>query len=157
MAPKQDTAAYIKSIAEPPPPGTPYALPVPGTERPNRTAVYRHWKFVNSPLLETFDPAHQTLHDLFEASVEKVPNKKCLGWRPWNAATKTFEPKYVWIPYKEVAERRKNFGAGIVALHKSIGFTEEKYGVGLWAQNRPEWQITGTYFLTRCALHMLCT
>lgn len=146
MAPKQDTAAYIKSIAEPPPPGTPYALPVPGTERPNRTPVYRHWKFVNSPLLETFDPAHQTVHDLFEASVEKVPNKKCLGWRPWNAVTKTYEPKYVWIPYKEVAERRKNFGAGIVALHKSIGFTEEKYGVGLWAQNRPEWQITGTYF-----------
>ncbi|KAK1775555.1 hypothetical protein QBC45DRAFT_241285 [Copromyces sp. CBS 386.78] len=142
MAPKQDTAAYIKSIAEPPPPGTPYALPVPGTERPNRTAVYRHWKFVNSPLLETFDPAHQTVHDLFEASVEKVPNKKCLGWRPWNAATKTYEPKYVWISYKEVAERRKNFGAGIVALHKSIGFTEEKSGVGLWAQNRPEWQIT---------------
>lgn len=33
-------------------------------------------------------------------------------------------------------------GAGIVELHKAIGVTDEKYGIGLWCQNRPEWQIT---------------
>jgi len=143
MAPKKlDTAEYIRTIAQPPPPGTPYALPVPGTERPNRTPIYRHWRFVNQPLLETYDPAHQTLHDLFEHAVSKNPSKKCLGWRPWNPATKTWEPKYVWINYAEVAERRKNLGAGIVELHHRIGVTDDKYAVGLWAQNRPEWQIT---------------
>ncbi|KAK0706860.1 hypothetical protein B0T26DRAFT_680480 [Lasiosphaeria miniovina] len=143
MAPAiQDPAVYIQTIAQPPPPGSPYALPVPGTERPNRTAAYRHWRFVNGPLLDTFNPAHQTFHDLFEHSASTYPNRRCLGTRPWNPVTKTFEPKYVWISYGEVAERRKNFGAGIVELHNQIGFTQDKYGVGLWAQNRAEWQIT---------------
>ncbi|KAK3386951.1 hypothetical protein B0H63DRAFT_468717 [Podospora didyma] len=150
MAPsKQDTQAYIKTIAQPPPPGSPYALPLPSTERPNRTAIYRHWRFQNGPLLETFDPSLQTFHDLFEDSVRRVPNQKCLGWRPWNPVTKTWEPKYVWISYKEVAERRKNFGAGLVELQKQNGVTETKYGVGLWAQNRPEWQITELALLSQ--------
>jgi len=140
---RRETEAYIKTIATPPPPGSPYALPLPGTERPNRTAVYRHWRFQNGPLLETYDPAHQTLHDLFEASVANSPNSQCLGWRPWNPNTKTFEPKYTWITYGEVAQRRKNLGAGIAELHKRIGVTDDKYGVGLWSQNRAEWQITG--------------
>ncbi len=144
MAPnKQDTASYIKSIAQPPPPGTPYALPIPGTERPNRTAIYRHWRFQNGPLLETFDPAQQTVHDLFEAAVAKSSRNRCVGWRPWNPTTKTWEPKFVWLTYAEVAERRKNFGAGIVELHKQAGITEDKHGVGLWSQNRPEWMISG--------------
>ncbi|KAJ4307117.1 medium-chain fatty acid-CoA ligase faa2 [Collariella sp. IMI 366227] len=105
MAPsKQDTKAYIKTLATPPPAGTPYALPIPGTERPNRTPIYRHWRFQNGPLLETYDPAHRTFHDLFEHSAKQYPKNRCLGWRPWN-------------------------------------LNAEKYGVGLWAQNRPEWQI----------------
>lgn len=41
--------------------------------------------------------------------------------------------------------RRKNFGAGLVHLHKQAGVTEESYAVGLWCQNRPEWQITGMW------------
>ncbi|KAK3315274.1 hypothetical protein B0H66DRAFT_338977 [Apodospora peruviana] len=142
MAPKQDTRSYIKQIAQPPPPGSPYALPIPGTERPNRTPIYRHWRFQTGPLLETYDPAEQTIHDLFENSVKRVPNNKCLGQRPWNPVTKTWEPKYVWMTYAEVAERRKNFGAGIVEVQQKLGVTADKYGVGLWAQNRPEWQIT---------------
>lgn len=150
MAPsKQDTRAYIQTLATPPPPGSPYAVPIPGTERPNRTPIYRHWRFQNGPLLETFDPAHRTVHDLFEHSVSQVPRNRCLGWRPWNPATKTWENKYVWMTYAEVAERRKNLGAGIVELHHQIGFKEDKYGVGLWAQNRPEWQITELALLSQ--------
>ncbi|AEO71708.1 1fc29370-47f6-49f7-aee7-fb901bdb7b72 [Thermothielavioides terrestris] len=150
MAPsKQDTEAYIKTIATPPPPGAPYALPIPGTERPNRTPIYRHWRFQNGPLLETFDPAHRTVHDLFEHVVSQGPGNRCLGWRPWNPATKTWEPKYVWLTFAEVAERRKNLGAGIVELHHRLGVKEEKYGVGLWAQNRPEWQITELALLSQ--------
>jgi long-chain acyl-CoA synthetase len=150
MAPsKQDTKAYIRTLATPPPPGQPYALPIPGTERPNRTPIYRHWRFQNGPLLETYDPAHRTIHDLFEHAVAQGPKTRCLGWRPWNAATKTFEPKYVWLTYAEVAERRKNFGAGIVELHHQLGVKEDKYPVGLWAQNRPEWQMTELALLSQ--------
>ncbi|KAH6621301.1 hypothetical protein B0J18DRAFT_432117 [Chaetomium sp. MPI-SDFR-AT-0129] len=150
MAPnKQDTRAYIKTLATPPPPGTPYASPIPGTERPNRTPIYRHWRFQNGPLLETFDPAQRTINDLFEHSVAQNPKARCLGWRPWNAVTKTFEPKYVWLTYGEVAERRKNLGAGIVELHHRVGVQADKYAVGLWAQNRPEWQITELALLSQ--------
>ncbi|KAK3946204.1 putative long-chain-fatty-acid--CoA ligase [Diplogelasinospora grovesii] len=149
MARKQDTAAYRKSLGQPPPPGSPYALPIPGTERPNRSPIYRHYRFQNGPLLETFEPTQQTIHDLFEHSAARVPHQRCLGWRPWNAQTKTWEPKYVWMTYSEVAERRKNLGAGIVELHQRIGVTEGKYGVGLWAQNRPEWQITELALLSQ--------
>lgn len=47
------------------------------------------------------------------------------------------------MDYQTVQRRRKAFGIGIVELHKQEGVTAEKYGVGLWCQNRPEWQITG--------------
>ncbi|KAL2117050.1 hypothetical protein VTJ04DRAFT_9218 [Mycothermus thermophilus] len=151
MAPsKQDTKAYIKTLATPPPPGVPYAVPIPGTERPNRTPIYRHWRMQNGPLLETFDPAHKTVHDLMEYAIEKYSRNRCLGWRPWNPVTKSFEPRYVWMTYAEVAERRKNLGAGIVELHKEVGVDENaKYGVGLWSQNRPEWQITELALLSQ--------
>lgn len=35
--------------------GNPYSVPVPGTQIPGRTAVYRHWRFPDA-LVETLDP-----------------------------------------------------------------------------------------------------
>ncbi|KAL0940627.1 long-chain-fatty-acid-ligase faa2 [Colletotrichum truncatum] len=142
MAPAKDTAAYIQELSTPPPPGSPYAVPVPGSEKEGRSAIYRHWRFRDGPLLSTFDPAIQTVHDLFEDAVRKRPNAKCLGHRAWNATTKDWENKYTWATYAEVAERRKNFGAGLIEIHHKIGITNDNYGVGLWSQNRPEWHIT---------------
>lgn len=143
MAPTpKDPDAYALAMHAPPPPGSPYSLPVPGSQREGRSAIYRHWRWVQGPLLQTLDPEVQTAHDSFEKSVAKRPNARCLGSRPWDPVTKTFG-KYEWQSYGEVAERRKNFGAGIVELHKQAGVTEDKYGVGLWCQNRPEWQISG--------------
>ncbi len=83
-------------------------FPVPGTERPGRSPVYRHWRFQNKPLIERLHPSEQTFHDIFENSVARNPNRSCLGWRPWNPATKIWEPKFTWITYSQVAERRKN-------------------------------------------------
>jgi len=147
-----DERAFAQLLSVAPPPGTPYASPVPGTEREGRSPIYRHWRFLNRPLLETFNPKLQTVHDLFEHSVSKRANKPCLGWRPWNPATRTWEEKYVWITYAQVAERRKNLGAGIVELHESNGIKTGKYGVGLWAQNRPEWQISGQFNISQFSL-----
>ncbi|CZR53796.1 related to long-chain-fatty-acid--CoA ligase FAA2 [Phialocephala subalpina] len=144
MAPIQyptDPDALVKALRAPPPPGSPYSLPIPGSEKEGRTAVYRHWRFVDSPLLTTLDPKVLTAHDAFEYTVKKRPNARCLGSRPWDPVTKTFG-KYEWMTYAETASRRKNFGAGVVELHKKAGVTDEKYGVGLWCQNRPEWQIS---------------
>jgi long-chain acyl-CoA synthetase len=83
----------------------------------------------------------RTPHEAFENSVARWPGNKCLGYRPYDAVTKTFGP-YVWQDYETIAQRRTNFGAGLVHLHKEAGITTPKYGVGLWCQNRPEWQIT---------------
>jgi long-chain acyl-CoA synthetase len=73
--------------------------------------------------------------------VARFPKQKCLGHRPYDPVTKTFGP-YVWQDYETVQTRRKNFGAGLVHLHRQAGITDKNYGIGLWCQNRPEWQIT---------------
>lgn len=143
MRPDPEVTALIKKCSTPPPPGSPYALPIPGSERENRTAVYRNWAFRDGPLLEKLESHVQTFHDLFEDAWQARPHKRSLGWRPWNSTTKTWESQYVWMTYAEVAERRKNLGAGIVELHHKVGVTAPKFGVGIWSQNRPEWQITG--------------
>lgn len=144
MAPvRQDADAYAASLVVPPPPGSPYSLPIPGSEKEDRSAVYRHWRFIDGPLLQTLDPELLTAHDSFEATVRKSPNARCLGSRAYDPATKEFG-KYQWLSYAETATRRKNFGAGLVELHKKAGVQEDRqYGVGLWCQNRPEWQISG--------------
>jgi long-chain acyl-CoA synthetase len=74
--------------------------------------------------------------------VRLVPKNKCLGRRPWDSKSKSFGA-YVWEDYKTIHERRKNLGAGLKILHERVGVVDGKYGVGLFCNNRPEWQITG--------------
>ena len=143
MAGAKNPDAWAKELALPPAPGSPYGLPVPGSETSGRSAVYRHWKFVNQPLLTTIDPEIQTLHDMFEASARRYATHRCLGARHWNSTSKTWGDKFEWLTYAEVAERRKNFGAGVVEIHKRLNYPLDKFGIGLWCQNRIEWQITG--------------
>ncbi|KAF2736839.1 long-chain-fatty-acid-CoA ligase 1 [Polyplosphaeria fusca] len=128
-------------LRTPPPKGQPYSVPVPGSQREGRSAVYRHWKFRDGPLLETLDDFITTAHEAFEASAARYPNNNCLGHRPYDTVTKTFG-QYQWQDYTTIQIRRKNFGAGLVHLHRKVGEQRPSYGVGLWCQNRPEWQIT---------------
>lgn len=144
MATPAQVAAYIKDIAAPPPPGSPYAVPIPGTEREGRTPIYRHWRFQDN-LLATYSPETRTFYDIFELAAKHYPNNKCLGARNWDPATKSWDSKYVWQTYAEVATRAKNFGSGVFELHRRIGVPPGNYGVGLWSQNRPEWQIAGRH------------
>lgn len=44
-----------KQIYEPPSVGASYAVPLPDSELPGRSAVYRHWRFQNG-LLKSMDP-----------------------------------------------------------------------------------------------------
>lgn len=149
-----DVEANLKILRTPPANVGPYSVAVPGSEVEGRSAIYRHWRFTNSPLLATVDPALRTAHDIFESSAKKHPGKKCLGERSYDGATKTWG-NFVWQTYGQVAERRRNFGVGIAELHRQIGVTDEKYGVGLWCQNRPEWQITGKSLPSVCNL-LIC-
>ncbi|KAK3110626.1 medium-chain fatty acid-CoA ligase faa2 [Teratosphaeriaceae sp. CCFEE 6253] len=131
-----DEAAKLHA---PPPPGAPYSVPIIGTVVPGRTAVYRHWR-QRDGVLHTLDPAITTIHELFEQSAQRVPNRRCLGTRPYDSTTKQFGG-YVWQTYSQIQKRRADFGVGIVALHERVGVTGTQYGVGLWCQNRPEWQV----------------
>jgi len=54
------------------------------------------------------------------------------------------------MDYGTVAERRKNYGAGLKQLHEKHGVTDSKFGIGLWCQNRPEWQLTGEITILVC-------
>lgn len=135
-----DPIAYAHSLTMPPPPNSPCSIPLSNSAREGRSSVYRHWRFQDRPLLQTLDPAVLTVQDLFEISATKSANAKCLGSRVWDPVSKSYG-NYGWMTYGEVATRRRNFGVGVSELHKRAGVTEEKYGVGLWCQNRPEWQI----------------
>lgn len=136
------SVAVVKSqeLSVPPPPGAPYSVPVPGSQKAGRSAVYRHWRQKDG-VLHSLDPAITTAHECFEQAAELHPRNKCLGYRPYNSTKKTWGA-YVWQTYAEVRQRRANFGVGLVALNEQIGVQGRGYGVGLWCQNRPEWQIT---------------
>ncbi|KAG6205776.1 hypothetical protein E4U35_002320 [Claviceps purpurea] len=141
MAPVQDPAALQAELGAVPPPGSPYGVPVPGTERPGRSAIYRGWRFRDRELLTTFDPEVRSVHDMFEISARKRPNKKCLGMRKWNSTTQAWADGFEWMTYGQVAARKNHFGAGLVEIHSRVGHSQDKFGVGIWSQNRPEWQI----------------
>lgn len=156
-------ATRSAELARPPPPGAPYSVALEGSEKEGRSQVYRHWRFKDA-ILESLDPTVATAHDFFEQTAERFRTNRCLGHRPYDPVTKTFGP-YVWETYGQIHERRKNFGIGISQLHKKIGITGKQYGVGLWCQNRPEWQIVGellfnvrTYQIVadRCQIWVAC-
>ena len=126
--------------SKPAPKGQAYAVAIPNSEKPDRSKIYRHWKFQNG-LAETLDPAVRTAHDIFEGTANRLPHYPCLGYRPYNASTKTWG-NYEWIEYSTVQNRRAHMGVGLVELHRREGITDSNYGIGLWCQNRPEWQIT---------------
>ncbi|KAF2205437.1 long-chain-fatty-acid-CoA ligase/ protein binding protein [Delitschia confertaspora ATCC 74209] len=128
-------------LAVPPPKGQPYSVPIPGSEASDRSPVYRHWRFQDREMLKRLDDSITTAHEAFEASANRNAKSRCLGHRPYDPVAKTYGP-YVWQDYQTVQTRRKNLGAGLVHLHRKVGVMDRSFGVGLWCQNRPEWQIT---------------
>lgn len=127
-------------IIAPPPLGKPYSVPLSNSQQAGRSQVYRHWRQVDG-LLYSLDPKTTTAHDMFESGLASKPKNKCLGHRPYDAQNKSWGP-YVWETYEDVSKRRTNFGKGLVEILASVGVTGRQHGIGLWCQNRPEWQIT---------------
>ncbi|KAF9573478.1 hypothetical protein EC968_008454 [Mortierella alpina] len=71
------------------------------------------------------------------------PNGPCLGKRIYDPLTKTFGD-YVWQTYTEVNDRITRFGSGLIKIHQLAHGLEtvgQKWFVGIWAINRPEWTI----------------
>lgn len=47
--------AKAEELKQPPPKGTPYSVGIPGTEKDDRSRVYRAWNY-QKELLKTLDP-----------------------------------------------------------------------------------------------------
>lgn len=135
--------ALTRELTALPPNGGAHGVPLPGTETQGRSAIYRHHKFTDKPLMTCLDPDILTLHDLFADAAANFGKHKCLGERKWLPASQKFDDKFTWLTYAQVAERRKHFGAGLVEMKNKLGMPESEKGVALWSQNRPEWQIVG--------------
>ncbi|KAM5471918.1 medium-chain fatty acid-CoA ligase faa2 [Microsporum audouinii] len=132
--------AAATEYSQRPPKGVPESVAVPNSELPGRSKVYRHWKVGSKELPKTIDPNVRTGHDMFESAALLYPKRPCLGYRPWIPASKSYGP-YVWIDYQTVQKRRAAIGVGLAELHERLGFKGRNYGIGLWCQNRPEWQL----------------
>ncbi|KAG9613739.1 acetyl-CoA synthetase-like protein, partial [Aureobasidium melanogenum] len=129
----------LNQIREGPPKGSPFSVALSNSQVPGRSSIYRNWKFQDA-LLTTLDKNITTMHEMFERSASVYRTQNCLGYRPYNAESSSYGP-YSWISYSAAAERRKNFGAGLMKTHQDICGSLPQGGVGLWCNNRPEWQI----------------
>jgi len=56
FGPSDPQIASADELHTPPPKGQPYSIPLPGSSAPGRSAIYRHWRFTDRPLLETLVP-----------------------------------------------------------------------------------------------------
>ncbi|KAI9335169.1 hypothetical protein DFJ73DRAFT_852065 [Zopfochytrium polystomum] len=120
-----------------------YAVELPNT-RPadgSETGIYR--SVLTDGLVSDF-PEIKTLYDGFQAGLKQAPNSPCFGHRPTvrDPVTGAVTSKdYVWQSYRQVSERRINFGCGINKLNDDILKAGEKFRLAIYAVNRPEWMI----------------
>lgn len=113
------------------------SIAVPGTKRPGQTAHYRNalYGFVDVNALPT-------LPDIFDNGYNINPDSRLLGHRPLVSTNPLKFGPYVWQTYKQVDGRRRRIGS---ALHRLFSQGElqgeDLETVGIWSQNRPEWQL----------------
>ncbi|KAI6043090.1 hypothetical protein EDC04DRAFT_2600482 [Pisolithus marmoratus] len=113
---------------------------VPGTKQPGQTAHYRNAIY---GLLDPNAPSFpKTLQDIFNNGYSFNPDANLLGHRPVLSKSPLKFGPYVWQTYRQVDARRRRIGS---ALHRLFSTGELKATdmetVGIWAQNRPEWQL----------------
>jgi long-chain acyl-CoA synthetase len=73
------------------------------------------------------------LYELFQSSVKKYSNEKCLGYRP---IVDGVAGDYVWFTYAEIAKKVEDVASGIAALGLN-----KKDRVGVYGPNCVDWMI----------------
>ncbi|KAK9237488.1 eukaryotic long-chain fatty acid CoA synthetase (LC-FACS) [Lipomyces kononenkoae] len=122
--------------------GKPQGVPLPGSEKPGYTAIYRN---AHQPeaLVNTIHPTILTLYDGFANSLRNHADANCLGHREYIPQYKTWSP-YIWESFARIDERRSELGSGLLKLARDVAGVEkkDKFGVAIFSPNRPEWVIT---------------
>ncbi|KAK9474252.1 eukaryotic long-chain fatty acid CoA synthetase (LC-FACS) [Dipodascopsis tothii] len=135
--PSQDTMVTVSTPA-----GKPQALPVPNSQQPGYSAVYRNAAVsLTDPLPEVQHPALLTTYDLFANAVRQFGGENCLGRRIWLANERKYGD-FEWDTYAQTWQKLTHVGSGLVALAKTFKGVPEKFAVALFAPNRPEWVLT---------------
>ncbi|KII88699.1 hypothetical protein PLICRDRAFT_41910 [Plicaturopsis crispa FD-325 SS-3] len=119
---------------------TKQSVPVPGTKKPGQTGHYRNAIF---PFVEVGPTRLTTLTQVFDSGLRQSRRGPCLGHRPLiSKQPLKFANEYVWQTYEEVDVRRRSIGSALWKLFADgVLGGGEMDTVGIWLQNRPEWQI----------------
>ncbi|KIJ60664.1 hypothetical protein HYDPIDRAFT_32087 [Hydnomerulius pinastri MD-312] len=116
------------------------SVAVPGTKRPGQTAHYQNAVYglldASSPVILT------TLPQIFDNGYNMNPDARLLGHRPVISTEPLKFGPYVWQTYRQVDVRRRRIGSALHSLfQKGELKAEDMETVGIWSQNRPEWQL----------------
>lgn len=98
--------------------GKQFSVAIPGSQEPGFSAIYKNAKYPEVQL-GTDEFKTLTAYDVFARGLARSASGPCLGHRPYDPVTKTWDP-YVWQTYEQVARRRDAIGAGIVKLHEKV-------------------------------------
>ncbi|CAN6674311.1 long-chain-fatty-acid--CoA ligase 2 [Trichomonascus vanleenenianus] len=119
------------------------AIPISGTKTEGYSEVYRNVKSPNK-LVSTYHPHISTVYEAFEKILEYCPGRDCLGERKYDESIKDWAKNYSWLSYAEVAQRRNNFGSGIVHVvekHANLTPRDRNYIVAVYGPNCINWVV----------------
>lgn len=138
------------------------ARALPGLVEPGFSAVYRNK--ATKQLKKMIAPGLDTYYNLWENAVRNFPDKRAFASRPYDYQTGTSAPVYETTTFREVDEKVKAFGAGLLHVlqhspfqsagcepHQKINHHAERYRgynaddmsfiVTLFLGNREEWVV----------------
>ncbi|CAJ0757068.1 3955_t:CDS:10 [Entrophospora sp. SA101] len=115
-----------------------YAIELPNTKKPGQTGIYRN---INSQEKITDVPSTgvRTLYENFEYALKTCGDNNCIAHRPYNKLNRKYG-LYEWQTYKQVGERRSNFGSGLLHLSETVvkNNKNQQWAVGIYSVNRPD-------------------
>lgn len=96
------------------------------------------------PMLSENSPGtFLTLDAIFKDGLKAGRDRECLGHRPIISTDPLkFANRYIWQTYGQVDDRRRYIGSTLSSFFRDGELGGGDYPtVGIWSQNRPEWQI----------------
>ncbi|KAJ3095256.1 hypothetical protein HDU97_007115 [Phlyctochytrium planicorne] len=119
-----------------------FSPPLSTTPLSNLPGIYRS-AICPSELRVDF-PNVKTMYDAFQQGKKVSGNRPCAGHRPTVRDPITGAVKsegFVWQTYNQISERRINFGCGLFKIQREVVGGNDKFNLGIYAVNRPEWLI----------------